>query len=315
MCHSDILRRGAGTIRHDVSQQAYTSYGASVSLASVGMLTTLHSGGSRIATGTLIAPDVILTAAHTLQNANSLNFMVGGLYYTASDWLTHPNWTGNLPAGYDLALVKLSNSVTNVAPATRYRGSAEVGTISTIAGFGKTGTGLTGATTYDGKKRAGTNRVDSTSAGSGSDARLLWIDFDQPTTYSQRTAVTGATTREFMPALGDSGGGMFMSTSQGLELIGVNSFTYGAGSNINSRYGDYAGYVRVSAFNAWIDSVLQSWTAVTPTSALATNNDWSANGLDDATITSNPTAVPEPSSAILALMAIVGLARYARRKL
>jgi hypothetical protein len=262
----------------------------------------------------LIAPDVILTAAHTLQNANSLNFMVGGLYYTASDWLTHPNWTGNLPAGYDLALVKLSSAVTNVAPATRYRGSAEVGSISTIAGYGKTGTGLTGATTYDGKIRAGTNRVDSTSAGSGDDARLLWIDFDQPTTYSQRTAVTGATAREIMPALGDSGGGMFINTSQGLELIGVNSFTYGAGSNINSRYGDYAGYVRVSAFNDWIDSVLQSWTSVTPTSALATTNDWNANGLEDSTMTGNATVVPEPSSAILALLALCAFLTMRRRK-
>jgi len=145
-----------GTIRHDRSDSLHQNLAALADYAGVGQFIGKTSTSSFAASGTLIAPDWILTAAHVVDQATSLTFKVGGNSYTASQWVYHSKWNGNLAAGYDIALVKLG-SIPGIAAATRYSGSDELGALGTSVGFGKTGTGLTGATTFDGIKRAGHN--------------------------------------------------------------------------------------------------------------------------------------------------------------
>jgi hypothetical protein len=291
----------AGVIRHDVADRDYLHLGAQPEFASVGRLSATLSSGSIISSGTLIAPDIVLTAAHALSGASALSFNVGGSVYDAAQWAAYPLWTGDLAAGYDIGIIKLNAPVTNIAPAIRYTGKKEVGKTATIVGYGMTGTGLTGATTYDRQKRAGTNRVDSTSAGSGKSARLLWADFDSPASSGKH----GATALEFLTARGDSGGGLFIDTSAGERLIGVTSFGYSRDGLADASYGEQSAFTRVSAFNSWIDAMIQS--LLLPESALT---DLPARPGINVNRTFSP--VPEPGGAILSAIAFVAFVGYAR---
>jgi hypothetical protein len=298
----------AGTIRADVNPQVYLDLGAQAKYANVGRVNTTLSTGALISSGTLIAPDVVLTAAHTLDGAASLSFFVGGSTYTASQWSAYPLWTSNLEAGYDLGLVRLSSPVLNVTPATRYTGKSELGMTVTEVGYGMTGTGLTGATRYDGKKRAGTNRIDSLSAGSGSSARLMWMDFDQPNSRSRsRISDNGPTLLEYLIARGDSGGGLFMDTKSGTQLIGVSSFGYSLDGKVDASYGEKAGFTRVSAFNSWIDAMLRQFSVTT---SFGSTNLSVRPGLR---ATELFVSVPEPSTATIALGALLVLLLGVRR--
>src|SRR5208283_4095111 len=59
---------------------------------------------------------------------------------------------------------------------------------------------------------------------------------------------------EGLIAPGDSGGGLFITTSTGTYLAGVNSFV-GSDSNLpNSMYGNFSGHTRVSAYSDWIEA-------------------------------------------------------------
>lgn len=88
---------------------------------------------------------------------------------------------------------------------------------------------------------------------------------------------------EFSVAPGDSGGPLFLDDGNGLVVGGINSFIHGppppdGDGTDNATYGDLSGYLRVSAFNGWIDDVI---------------------------------GIPEPTGAVLAL--VLGAMTLARR--
>jgi hypothetical protein len=266
----------AGTIRDDRDPQLYLSLAAEPQFASVGRIDARNAGGSLIGSGTLIAPQFVLTAAHVVDHLSSLQFSLGGTSYTAANWIANPNWNGNLTTGYDLAVVELSASVSGIAPAVRYDASNELNALGTFVGFGRTGTGLSGATSFDGQARAGTNVLDGFY---DNNPRILTADFDNPHSglvNSQGSAVP--TNLEYMIAPGDSGGGLFIDTASGFMLAGVNSFAAAFDGKVDSNYGDVSGDIRVSLFNGWIDQAIDRLLALSGPEALPM------------------IAVPEPSS-------------------
>jgi secreted trypsin-like serine protease len=220
-----------------------------------------------------------------VDHLSSLQFSLGGTSYTATNWVANPNWNGDLTAGYDLAVVELNRAVTGIAAAVRYTGSSELNSLGTFVGYGRTGTGLTGATIFDGLERAGTNMLDGLY---DNNPRILTADFDSPHTASASSQGSSTPTNlEYMIAPGDSGGGLFINTTTGAELAGVNSFGAAYDGHFNARYGDISGDIRVSLFNGWIDQAISSLMAL---SGSATQ----------------PIAVPEPSSWRLACFAALG---------
>lgn len=292
----------AGTIRHDVADATYLALGADPRFAAVGQIKGKTSTFSFSAAGTMIAPNWVLTSAHVADRAISMDFKIGGGTYKATQWFTFPGWTGDLKAGFDMALLRFDVDLagaTGIAPAERYRRTDELGKAGVAVGFGRTGTGLTGATVFDQKKRAGQNMLDRFMAGTASGDRILVSDFDRPGVTSE-SSMGSATplAREFMISSGDSGGGLFVPFNSKFWLAGVHSFGYGAkDGGFNADYGDASGHVRVSSFNAWIDQVLAEG------GVLGASRLGSSSGLTALFAV----AVPEPPVAFIVLLGLAAL--------
>ena len=261
----------AGTRRHDVDDVFFTNLAADPRYQSVGRF--LYSVGSSgyIASGVLISPEWVLTAAHVIEGTD---FLGGGLsnmtftlfsgmdsfVYTAMEWIPHPGWaatSGNYLAGYDIGLVRLSTSVTGFQPATLYPDDTLGIQAGTIVGFGNTGTGLTGFQqgTF-GTKRAGQNMIDAQGDGVTISSSILLTDFDHPDDPSQSLIGDSAPLAlEYLSASGDSGGGMFITEGANTYLLAITSFGWGyTDGNPDADYGDLAGFTATRPFQTWIET-------------------------------------------------------------
>lgn len=300
----------ASTIRTDRSDSLYLNLGNSAAYQSVGQILGADASSSFAASAVLLNSNWALTAAHVTSGATSLNFTVGGSSHAASSWITNPNWTGNLNAGYDLGLIYFANGISNVAAATRYTGSAEKGKVATYVGYGTTGTGATGWQPISSfsqlQKRGVQNTVDVIY-----NTRILESDFDNPTAkYQKRDNVMGSgapLNLEGLIAPGDSGGGVFMNISGIDYLVGINSFGASKDGKTNSDYGDYSGAIRVSVFNSWIDSVISGFSSG---STLAYSPQGGAYDLDSAF---GASPVPSPAAGSLGMI-LFGMLALARRR-
>jgi hypothetical protein len=265
----------AGVRRDDVGDVNFVNLGADLRYQSVGQFLYSVGASSYIASGVLISPEWVLTAAHVVEGDDLLGGGITNMsftlfsgansfVYSAMEWIPHPGWaatSGNVLAGYDIGIVRLSSSVSGFQPATLYHSDSVPIQAGTIVGFGASGTGLTGfqnGTT--GTKRAGQNMVDAQGDGVSISANLLFADFDRPGVPAE--SVLGSSTPlalEYLSAPGDSGGGLFVTEGVNTYLLGVTSFGWGYTDGIaNSDYGDLAGFTSVRAFEPWI----QATTAV-----------------------------------------------------
>ena len=140
----------------------------------------------------------------------------------------------------DLALVHLTEPITSVTPAERYRGTDDFrGQLISKAGYGRPGTAATGLQPYaDGVLRAGTNAITY------AQYNFMYDKFDDPSRF-------GSTTLELQSSPGDSGGGWFNTQGQ---LIGIFDFALYSLGPLNYSYGAQSAAQRVSLFNNWIDS-------------------------------------------------------------
>jgi hypothetical protein len=253
----------------------------------VGFLRWNEGASGYIASGTLIAPEWVLTAGHVVGGTNDsgagisemifgLSSSYDGMGVSALRWIPYPGWSssgGNLWNGVDLGLVRLSQPITTVTPALLDFSTPLLGLLGTNVGYGRSGTGLTGMNTNPGTKRAGQNMIDArggmvTTMGSGTlldlngiSPTVLFQDFDHPTNLvasSMGSAIPVA--HEYLIGSGDSGGGLFIDVGGVTKLVGVHSFlaslpypldTTGA----NADYGDLAGSVSVQSFENWIFTV------------------------------------------------------------
>jgi len=175
-------------IRHDVDPQAYLDFGALPAFDSVGLITSRAFAGS----GVLIADQWVLTAAHMVDRGNPKHytFTIGGETYSGLQRIAHDNWNGSLLAGWDIGLLQLDRPVTNITAATRYTGFDDIGMTAAFVGYGRTGTGETGALSGTfGTKRAAENVLDKDGTFLGGSQRISLADFDSPTT-AQSTQAT-----------------------------------------------------------------------------------------------------------------------------
>ncbi len=233
-------------IRHDVADQEYVDLGAEFS--TVGRLTSSTSLGS----GVLIHPFWVLTAAH-LTTPNQ--FALGDQVYTVGEFHRHPDWDGQVTNGDDLALAKLSEPVSGIAPSNWYTGHGELGEIGISVGFGNTGTGLTGQQSRTtGTRRAAENTLERLGSGAPHtpprppDDTLEYL-FNEPGDGNVRAL-------EGMAAQGDSGGPIFVDFGEGYEIAGIHSFIWNMDGGSLATYGDVVVSARVAVYDEWITATV-----------------------------------------------------------
>jgi hypothetical protein len=269
----------AATELDDVSDSQYIALSAQSQYAPAGCVVVVAPSGDGIASGTLIAPDWVLTSAHDANVAPAADLSFGqGASVTpgqpaansVANVVIDPGYTGDATQGFDLALMQLSTPITNVAPAVIYPGAAgsEIGMTSTVIGYGFTGTGLTGVDTSvpDGIRRGYQNVLDAVGGQStiggppecntysfaGFSSNLMLSDFDQPNNPS--VSLMGNTSPlplEGCSVYGDSGGGAYVTVNGQTYLAGVTDFVGYFSNNPYSTsgvgyYGDFTGYTRLS---------------------------------------------------------------------
>jgi hypothetical protein len=252
---------GAG--RHDRSKEQYVEFAKQ--FPAVG---TVYGLG----TGTLIAPEWVITCAHGVEIADQFlsdksrhTVRLAGKEYKIASVVSHPDrkvLTMAMMAGaeeeaedqneHDILLLRLADPVLDVTPVGLYTGKAESHLEAVFAGCGswvpdgRVGLSLAEADRgRRGEPHAGTNRIDRIDA-----TGRLEMTFTAPD--------KGATDLEIGFSAGDSGGPMLIQDHGEWKVAGVASMSGELDiSKGVGRYGDRILGTRVSTYADWIRSTIQ----------------------------------------------------------
>jgi hypothetical protein len=242
-------------------------------------------------TGTLLyGGRAILTSAHLLNNvtSKSVTVAIDGVNYDAT-YTLHGDYD-SVNDNNDLAILWLNKSPkAQIERYDIYRDSDEIGQTFTMVGYGKLGSGSSGAIYENSSflKLKTTNSFDGDFAeiksvlgyGMGwspTPKTQLAADFDNGSSSGDAMGLIlgvnnlGVGLDEGLIAPGDSGGPAFIDS----KIAGVASYTasleYGGRSvdvddKNNSSFGEIASWQRVSNYAKWIDQTLRSEYKNVPT--------------------------------------------------
>jgi secreted trypsin-like serine protease len=261
--------------------------------AGVALLEIQSLEGERGCTGALLPGGMhVLTAAHCLTDVTgSVNVLSLTATFNADEstseviegsyFIPHPEFTGALREGNDIAIVGLERAASpGVERHQIYTGSGELGSTYEVVGWGARGTGETGAVIHTSERRRGWNTFDATMTSTfgafpgwtGGD-RVLVSDFDNGNPANDALGRfygiphSGLALLEASMAPGDSGAPAFI----GGRIAGVASFrlrlnfTDGSSSDIddifNASFGEFNAFTRVSSYRTWIQPVPEPGTA------------------------------------------------------
>jgi hypothetical protein len=213
--------------------------------------------------GVLIAPEWIVTAAHAVTWQHEVSqVMLNGTARDVERIIIHPGYTAPsqalaqqamatwdwtlfrlvLASSDDIALIKLKQSVTDVAPLVINRADSEYGEVVTIIGKGAHGTGETGYE-FNSSHRTALRRAQNTIT--SAHGRWMCYIFDEPSAGLPLEGGSGS---------GDSGGPVLLSS--GL-VAGLTSWV-DPQSTIRTpgRYGQISCNIRLSHYAPWIDGII-----------------------------------------------------------
>lgn len=220
--------------------------------------------------GVLIAPQWIVTAAHAVTWQTEIKeVLINGVSRDVEHLVIHPGYikppqelidqvltTGDatllrvlLASSDDIALLKLTQPVTDVSPVALYEGDDELSQIAKIVGKGATGTGATGYGAHDSHRtelRRAFNKITS-----AHDRWFCYVFDDAPS----------ALPLEGMTGNGDSGGPALIQVKDQWLLAGLASWATAQGDVRTLRlglYGQSSCNVRISHYIDWIESNMSS---------------------------------------------------------
>jgi hypothetical protein len=228
----------AGTIDPNLSDSEYIKYGNEhqcvVKITGIQKDNSIFYGSAVI-----IDPEIIITAAHVSKIAKSAHIEYKDKIIHVSFFVTPTKYEENKLGGngFDISVGNLSENVDLDFYPSLYEKNDEVNKVCSIAGFGITGTFDSGAIISDGKKRAGSNIVESIE-----DELLICSLQNRPQTKL-----------EFLISNGDSGGGLFIEK----KLAGINSSIYTKHGKLNSGRNNFSMHTRISKHYNWIKETVE----------------------------------------------------------
>jgi len=194
-------------------------------------------------TGTIIAEDWVITAAHV---ANYL--LIDGkvrfkdAYYKIKKVVKHPKWKEKQFPN-DIALVQLRSTIPNSEIAALYDKKDELHKVLTFVGRGDFGTGDTGVVGADARLRAAQNVVTETSE------QWIRFKFDSKQNSLALEGISGP---------GDSGGPALLKSNVQLYIVGVSSWQNAESTRWQeAKYGVIENYSRISYFKKWIEKTIE----------------------------------------------------------
>jgi len=217
--------------RHDLEDSAYV-----VEASQYPAMVDLLEPGDCIAT--LISPTWLITAAHCAEHfVLPGTLTIAGNRFDVEAVKLPTTWQDDLD---DIALIQLTEAVTEVAPIGLYTQSDEVGQTVWFVGRGDTNTGLQGQSGagVDGKTRRASNTIVAADA--------WWIEF-----VFNSPDDSEVTELEGISGDGDSGGPALIETSEGLKIAGLSSYQ-DEGNHSLGTYGVREYYTRISQYQTWI---------------------------------------------------------------
>lgn len=222
-------------VRHDVAESNYRA-----SQTDFPPLATLYKVGAH---GTLIAPEWVVTAAHTVFCVKPGSAIrIGEQVIEVKARYSHPDYERG--GDNDIALIELADPVTGVLPARLYEASNENGKDVWFIGSGGTGNGIEGQTVSY-KQNAGVLRKAQNRVEKASGNEISFI-FDKGESALPLEGVSGN---------GDSGGPAYIKQDSHFWLVGISSRADSWFKEMG-EYGVDEVYTRVSHHLPWLKAMI-----------------------------------------------------------
>ena len=171
----------------------------------VAVVITLADGSAGICSGTMITANKVLTAAHCLENALSVDVLLGIetnklAYITSNSWQIHPNFSrsSNGILGNDVGVINVPVPLPLPTVPILASAAPQVGQKAVVFGYG-----TTGAADDYGQLRSGVMKIAAVDAG------RIFADYD------------GGTSNV---CSGDSGGPLLLQIGNQLTIGGTTSY-------------------------------------------------------------------------------------------
>lgn len=228
------LNSFSGTIDPNTPDEKYIEYGKKFDCVLEIMGSYEESGQLFSASCVAIDKHWVLTAAHVVKGSRFAFIYNKDLDKMSiiEDIFIHESFNDSEFGRGDIALCYISSDIGLDSYPALYETKDEISKICAISGYGKTGTFLSGIKSGDGKRRAGSNIIDSI------ENDLLICS----------PSLSDKTSLEFLIGSGDSGGGLFING----KLAGINSCVTAIDKKPDSTYNDDSGHTRISKFLDWI---------------------------------------------------------------